>query len=859
MSEIKLISSKEYRPQEIEHKWQKRWEEAGPAEAVDFDTERPKYYALVEFPYPSGQGLHIGHAFANTILDVFARKKRMSGFNVLYPMGWDAFGLPTENYAIRTGIHPRVATRENTNRFRKQMKRLALAYNWKREINTTDPEYYKWTQWIFIQLFKHGLAYKKEMPINWCPSCLIGLANEEVVNGRCERCGAEVTRKTLSQWMLRITAYADRLIDELDLVDFPESVKAAQKSWIGRTEGIIIDYPVLGSSKVVSCYTTRPDTNFGATFVVIAPDHPQVMDFVTRENIPAVKKYIEEATKKSELERTELEKEKTGVFTGCYCVNRLTDRKMPIWVADFVVASAGTGMVVGVPAHDARDFEFAKRYGFEIIPVIKPKDTDWDFERAPYTDVEHGVVINSDFLNGLDVKAAIEEITDYLVSKGWGHRSVNYHLRDWIFSRQHYWGEPIPMVYCESCARHGISWFDLPEVKKYKNLGNWDPKSADSVQKVVGWFPVPEDQLPVKLPEVENYQPSGTGASPLATITDWVETRCPHCGGPARRETDTMPNWAGSSWYFLRYCDPRNNKSLADYKKLEYWLPVDLYLGGAEHTTLHLLYSRFWHKFLNDIGAVPGKEPYAQRRVHGVVLGEDGRRMSKSRGNVSNPEDVIDKLGADTLRVYLMFMGPYGETMPWSTTGVHGCFRFLNRVWRAVSTVPYPQETSPRLERALHQLIKKVGEDIDAMKFNTAVAAMMSFLNKFEEVALRGSSVSQVVSREGWGKFVRILAPFAPYISEELWCEILGNDFSVHCQEWPEYDSQLTKSEMVGIAVQVNGKLRGVVTVSSADAKDKEKVLKAVKSDEELSAKLSGMRVEKEIFVPGRILNFVTA
>ena len=615
---------KNYSPWEIEPKWQKRWEKVGPSKAMDPPPRQSagagkKFYALVEFPYPSGSGIHIGHTFSMTILDIFSRKKRMEGLNVLYPMGWDAFGLPTENYAIQTGIHPTVATKKNTDQFRKQMKRLAFAYNWEREINTSDPDYYRWTQWIFIQLFKKGLAYKKEMPVGWCPACKIILANEEIVAGKCERCGVEAERRMQSQWLLRITKYADRLADELDLVDYPDYVKAAQRNWIGRTEGVNIDYPVAASNLTLSCYSTRPDTNFGATFVVIAPEHPLVVKLTAKENQSKVTDYINQAKRKSELERTELTKDKTGVFTGSYALNRLTGKKMPIWVSDFVVLTAGTGIVVGVPAHDERDWQFAKKYGLEIVPVVRPKPHSapavggastfaeatadrsrgkWDFDKAPFTEIDKAEVFNSGFLNGLPALKAKEKIINFLVKKGWGRRAVNYHLRDWIFSRQHYWGEPIPMIFCGKCAQKGVG----------------------ERREMPGWFTVNESELPVKLPEVEKYQPTDTGESPLANIKDWVEVACPECGAAARRETDTMPNWAGSSWYFLRYCDTKNSTCLADPKKLNYWLPVDLYLGGAEHTTLHLLYSRFWHKFLNDIKIVPGKEPYAARRQHGVIL-----------------------------------------------------------------------------------------------------------------------------------------------------------------------------------------------------------------------------------------------
>lgn len=871
-----------YKPWEIEPKWQKIWEKNKLFWDVEEKTPRTKkFYALVEFPYPSGSGLHIGHAFTMTIMDVFARKKRMEGKNVLHPMGWDAFGLPTENYAIRTGVHPKIVTKRNTDNFRRQMKKLAFSYNWSREVNTTDPGYYRWTQWIFLQFFKHGLAYKAEMPVGWCPSCKIVLANEEIVNGKCERCGTEAERKMQSQWLLRITAYADRLIDDLKLVDYPSYVKEAQINWIGKTQGIIIDYPVVdeeGNSHpqnlVVSCYTTRPDTNFGATFIVIAPEHPLV-EKLKDKNQSEIENYIKIAKRKSELERTALEKEKTGVFTGWYALNRLTGKKLPIWISDFVVLTAGTGAVVGVPAHDERDFAFAKKYGLEIIPVIKPAKGSWDFEKAAFTDIDGGVVFNSDFLNGLPAKKAIEKIIQYLEKKGWGRKAVNYHLRDWIFSRQHYWGEPIPMVYCESCAKKGIVWWETEEGKKLlknKNVqkilistlglttvngkitsASWklfkeSKLFREKFSHLAGWFPLPENQLPLELPDIEKYQPTETGESPLASIENWVNTACPHCGGPARRETDTMPNWAGSSWYYWRYCDPKNNKQPADPQKLKYWLPVDIYLGGGEHTTLHLLYSRFWHKFLYDIGVVPYPEPYKARRQHGVILGEDGEKMSKSRGNVVNPEDVVKKFGADALRTYLCFMGPYDATMPWNTKGLEGSWRFLNRVWRLFYQ-RVGQKTTPSLLRPLHKTIQKVTKDINKLHYNTALAAMMEFINEWVK--------NGQLSKEDAGKFLRLLAPFAPHITEELWVEILGNKFSIHQQPWPEYKPEFTKEEEVVIVVQVNGKVRGQIKVESKDVKNQSEIEKLAKAQPRVAKYLAGQKIRKTIFVPGKLINFV--
>lgn len=868
-----------YLPSKIESYWQKIWEKEKLFWEVEEKTSRQKkFYALVEFPYPSGEGLHIGHAFTMTIMDVLARKKRMEGKNVLYPMGWDAFGLPTENYAIRTGIHPTVATKHNTDRFRAQMKSLGLAYNWDREINTTDPAYYRWTQWIFLQFFKYGLAYKSQMPVGWCPRCKIVLANEEIVGGRCERCGTEAERKMQSQWLLRITAYADRLIEDLKLVDYPDYVKEAQINWIGKSEGIIIDYPVVDQQgnphpeiKYVSCYTTRPDTNFGATFIVISPEHPLLEKLVTLETRLPVENYIKESRKKSELERTALEKEKNGVFTGWYAINRLTGRKLPIWVADFVVLTAGTGIVVGVPAHDQRDFDFAKKYGLEIIPVIKPQKGEWDFSQGAFEEIDNGVVFNSDFLNGLPVREAIEKIIVYLEEKKWGRRAVNYHLRDWIFSRQHYWGEPIPMVYCDSCAKKGIIWWETEEGKKFlgqKNnqkiltsLGSLmsvsekvSSFSCEEFKKkfpgLVGWFPLSEEELPLELPSVERYQPTETGESPLANIKEWVNTVCPHCGGPARRETDTMPNWAGSSWYYWRYCDPKNSQVPADFEKLKYWLPVDIYLGGGEHTTLHLLYSRFWHKFLYDIGVVPYPEPYQARRQHGVILGEDGEKMSKSRGNVVNPEEVAEKFGADTLRLYLCFMGPYDATMPWSSQGLEGSRRFLNRIWRIYHQKgKIGKETDSSLLRLLHKTIQKVTNDINKLRHNTAIAAMMEFVNQW--------LTDDSLSKEDAGKFLRLLAPFAPHLTEEIWVNVLGNKFSIHQQPWPKYDPKIVKEEKITIIIQVNGRVRGQIEVEPSAGENQKQIEELAKNAPRVKKYLEGRVIRKIVFVPGKLINFV--
>lgn len=811
----KKFSDQKYDFRKIEPKWQECWEKKGLYQASDFD-KRPKKYVLFEFPYPSGERLHIGHTFTFTGTDVYARFCRMKDFNVLCPMGWDAFGLPAENYALKTGINPMITTAKNIANSKSQAKKLGLSIDWNREIATIDPKYYRWTQWIFLQWYKKGLAHKAEMPINWCPKCKIGLANEEVVANKCERCGAEVTRRRIKQWIVRITAYADRLIEGLKKTAFIEKVQSSQINWIGKTSGVTIDYPLVGSKKVVSCYSTRPDTNFGATFVVIAPEHPLALELATSQNLQGVKEYLEKSQKKSDLERTELDKEKTGVFTGSYCLNRLTGRQMPIWVSDFVILSAGTGVVVGVPAHDERDWQFAKKYGLEITPVVKPKEKDWDFQKRPFLEIDEATVCNSGFLDGLTTLKAKEKIIDYLIEKGWGKRSTNYHLRDWIFSRQHYWGEPIPIIFCKKC----------------------------------GEVPVPEKNLPVELPKVENYKPTDTGESPLAKVASWVNVSCPKCGGPAKRETDTMPNWAGSDWYFLRYLDPENEQILVDLKKAKYWLPVDVYVGGDEHNTLHLLYSRFTYQFLWDIGAVPESqpEPYYKRLSHGVILGPDGQRMSKSRGNVINPEEIWEAFGVDALRVYLMFMGPFESTMAWSQESMEGCYRFIKRVWNLMINKVSSQETKINLKRKLHKTIKKVGEDIEEMKFNTAVAAMMELLNYWQE----NGDLSFVDA----GNFLLILAPLAPYMSEELW-ERLGNKSSIHSAKWPSYDKDLIKDEIVEIVLQVNGKLRDRVTIENSKSLAQEEVEKIVFKNEKIKRYLEGKEVKRTIFIPGRLINLV--
>jgi leucyl-tRNA synthetase len=901
--------SKNYHPQEIESNWAKKWVKNPLYQAID-GHKKKKFYAMVEFPYPSGEGLHIGHAFTNTILDVFARKKRAEGLNVLHPMGWDAFGLPTENYAVKTGIHPAKVTKENTSKFRSQMKRLALSYDWDREINTTDSNYYKWTQWIFLQFFKHGLAYKESTPVGWCPSCKIILANEEIVAGNCERCGHEAEHREQKQWLLAITKYADRLDQELDLVDYPNYVKKSQRNWIGRSEGVEEYWQVKGMDLKLATFTTWPHTTWGATFMVIAPEHPIIKELVkgTRFEKGAVA-FCQKAIKDKMKDPLNVEKNKEGYFLGRHVINPLSKREMPLYVANFAIFEYGTGIVKCTPTHDQRDFEFAKKYDLDFVPVIYPKGSKpLDPKKMKEAYAGEGLMMNAGQFNDMPTEKARKAVGDYSVKKGHGKWVVNYKLRDWIFSRQRYWGEPFPMVYCKACAKKGISWWDTPEGKKFakSHLGGGakTPPFSPEVEgkRLAGWMPLPERSLPLKLPKVKKYEPTDTGESPLAKVTDWVKTKCPHCGKSALRETDTMPNWAGSSWYFLRYCDPDNHSKLAEPKKLKHWMPVDLYLGGAEHTTLHLLYSRFWHKFLNDIGAAPGKEPYAARRQHGVILGEDNQRMSKSRGNIVNPEDVMVKFGADTLRVYLMFMGPYDSTMPWSTKGVEGAYRFLNRIWRlfqeekhlrggakalsASSKVKLKEETSSNLQKKLHQTIKKVTEDIEELKHNTAIAALMEFLNEWS----RGKSLSQ----KDAGVFLQLLAPFAPFLAEELWQSLRSSrifadknadkrrpksalinnrnqrssaSWSVHQQPWPKYNPKLVKEEKVTIVVQVNGKVRGQVEVRSTKSQPKagsplakkvqSEIEKLAKAEANVAKHLKAKKIKKVIFVPGKLLNFV--
>jgi leucyl-tRNA synthetase len=772
--------------------------------------EREKYYVLVEFPYPSGSGLHIGHAFSFTGGDVYARYQRMLGKNVLFPIGWDAFGLPTENYAIRSGRPPQEVTAENTATYQNQMRQLGLSFDWERLVDTTDPKYYRWTQWIFIKLFERGLASKEEMPINWCPSCKVGLANEEVINGRCERCGAETERRRISQWIVKITEYADRLLSGLSQTNFIEKVKAAQVNWVGRSEGANIRFPIAGDDESLKVFTTRPDTLWGSTFMVLAPEHPLVGRALGN---PEVAAYVEQARKKSELERSEAPGEKTGVYTGINAVNPATGREIPIWISDFVLASYGTGAIMAVPAHDERDHQFARQFGLPIAPVIQP-DGGWDFQAAAYSGLD-GTLVNSGPINGLEVRSAIAAALDWLEQQELGRRAVSYHLRDWIFSRQHYWGEPIPMIFCQDC----------------------------------GWTPVPEDQLPVLLPQVAAYKPTDTGASPLADIPEWVNVACPKCGGPARRETDTMPNWAGSDWYFLRYTDPHNDQSLADLEKLRYWMPVDIYIGGDEHNTLHLLYSRFIYQFLHDIGAVPAEipEPYRKRLSHGVILGPDHQRMSKSRGNVIIPDEYIERYGADTLRCYLMFIGPFDATMAWNERALLGVKRFLDRFERFVDANLASRQTGSQARQVINRLGRLVSRDLQAFKFNTALAKMMEALNALE-------AANTPVSPSGLRPFVQVLAPFAPFLAESCW-KRLGGEGSVHHSSWPAYDPALDVEEGVEMAVQINGKLRGTIQVEK-DAGEAD-VLAAAEALESVARHLEGKQVVRVIHVPNRTLNFV--
>lgn len=796
-----------YNHKKIEKKWQKVWDD-NKAFAASEDYSKPKYYALVEFPYPSGQGLHVGHPRPYTALDIVARKRRMQGYNVLYPMGWDAFGLPTENYAIKNKIHPKIVTASNVGRFKEQLKSLGYSFDWDREINTTDPEYYKWTQWIFLKLFKAGLAYKSEMPINWCTSCKVGLANEEVVNGVCERCGSPVVRKVKSQWMLKITEYADKLLEGLNDVDYIERVKVSQKNWIGKSQGAEVDFAVAGKEDKLTVYTTRPDTLFGATYMVVSPEHPMLEKYKDEiRNMDAVREYQEQAARKSDFERSELAKDKTGVeIDGIRAVNPVNGKEIPIWVSDYVLMSYGTGAIMAVPAHDTRDWEFAKKFNLPIIEVVAGGE---NVQEEAFTDVATGKMINSGFLDGLEVAEAKKKIIEWLEEKKLGTGKTNFKLRDWVFSRQRYWGEPIPVVHCEKC----------------------------------GYVAIPESELPLELPEVESYMPTDNGESPIAAMTDWVNTTCPCCGGPAKRETDTMPQWAGSSWYFLRYTDPHNKEALASPEALKYWMPVDWYNGGMEHTTLHLLYSRFWHKFLYDNQVVPCPEPYQKRTSHGMILGENGEKMSKSRGNVVNPDDIVNEYGADTLRTYEMFIGAFDLSASWSENGVKGCRRFLERVWKLQDILTDGDSYSADMETKMHQTIKKVSNDFESLKYNTAIAALMALLNDF---AKKGS-----ITKKEYGTFLTLLNPVAPHITEEIW-NTCGYEGYLYEQPWPEYDEAKTVENTIEIAVQINGKTRGVVALP-IDA-DKETAL--AKAKETVADKLTGTII-KEIYVPKKIINIV--
>ncbi len=803
-----------YNFKEVEKKWQTKWYTEGTFNAKE-DYSMKKWYGLIEFPYPSGQGLHVGHPRSYTALDIIARKKRMEGYNVLYPIGFDAFGLPAENYAIKNHVHPKITTEKNVNHFRDQLKSLGFSFDWSREVNTTDPNYYKWTQWIFIKLFEKGLAYKTTMPINFCTGCKVGLANEEVVNGVCERCGSPVVQKEKSQWMLGITKYAQRLIDDLDDIDFLDKIKAQQKNWIGRSEGAEVNFKIEGTDDTLLIYTTRPDTIFGATYMVVAPEHGIIEKYADKiKNLDEVNDYKQKASLKSAFERSELNKEKSGVeIKGIKAINPLTNEAIPIWISDYVLMTYGTGAIMAVPAHDTRDFEFATKFNLPIKQVIKPKDGEAKekLEEA-FTDVYNGVSINSGFLTGLDSKTAIEKAINYIEENKLGKRKVNYKLRDWVFSRQRYWGEPIPMVYCECC----------------------------------GWNPIPEDQLPLKLPEIDDYEPGENGESPLAKLTDWIKTTCPKCGKEAKRETDTMPQWAGSSWYFLRYMDPHNDKEIASKEALEYWSPIDWYNGGMEHTTLHLLYSRFWHKFLYDIGIVPTKEPYQKRTSHGMILGSNGEKMSKSKGNVVNPDDIVEEFGADTLRVYEMFMGPFDQTAPWSMESIRGCNKFLDRVWKLQDLLNDENGYSEKHEKMMHKAIKKVSSDIEEMKFNTAVSTFMTMTNEFYK--------DKYLTKDEYKTFLQLLNPFAPHITEELY-EIIGEPKTINETTWPKYDEAKTIDDEIEVPVQVNGKLKGTVVVPK-DA-DEEAVKEKVKEVENVQKVIDGKTIVKEIYVKGKIYNIV--
>ena len=798
-----------YNHKSVEPKWQEIWEEKGVFHA-DEKSDKEKFYALIEFPYPSGQGLHVGHPRPYTALDTVARKRRLQGYNVLYPIGWDAFGLPTENYAIKNHIHPEIVTKNNIARFKKQIQSLGISFDWSREVNTTDPDYYKWTQWIFIQLFKHGLAYKKEMNVNWCTSCKCVLANEEVVNGVCERCGSEVVHRVKSQWMLKITEYADRLINDLDLVDYPDRVKAQQRNWIGRSTGAEVDFTTT-TGDTLTIYTTRADTLYGATYMVISPEHPLIEKWADKlGNMDEIRAYQEAAARKSDFERTEVAKDKTGVLLdGVRAINPVNNAEIPIFISDYVLVSYGTGAIMAVPAHDTRDWEFAKKFNLPIIEVVKGGNV----QEEAFTDCATGIMVNSGMLDGLTVDEAKVKIIDWLTKEGKGHSKVNYKLRDWVFSRQRYWGEPIPIVHCDKC----------------------------------GYVPIDESELPLKLPMVESYEPTDNGESPLAKMTDWITTKCPKCGGTAHRETDTMPQWAGSSWYFLRYMDPHNSEALASKEALNYWSPVDWYNGGMEHTTLHLLYSRFWHKFLYDIGVVPTKEPYAKRTSHGMILGENGEKMSKSRGNVVNPDDIVNEYGADTMRLYEMFIGDFEKAAPWSQASIRGCRRFVERYWNLQNNLIDGDKIRPELESAFHKTIKKVGEDIENIKFNTAIAALMALINDISNV--------KSINKEELRIFSILLNPFAPHVTEEVYEACKLGDGILAEAKWPEYDESKCVDDTVEIVVQVNGKIKAKLNVPVDASKDE--LLTLAKADEKVRAATDGMNIIKEIVVPKKLVNIV--
>ncbi len=845
-----------YNPSKIEKKWQKRWEKDNFRNwrAKDF-SEKRKLYLLVEFPYPSGDGLHVGHCRSYTALDILARKKRMEGFNVLYPMGWDAFGLPAENYAIKMGIHPTAVTKKNIGIFKKQLRKMGFSFDWPREINTADPTYYKWTQWIFLKFFEKGLAYRAEMPINWCPSCKIGLANEEVIDGKCERCGAATERREIEQWLLKITAYADRLIDDLEKVDYLEKIKAQQINWIGRSEGAEIYFKIAGSGKKITVFTTRVDTLFGVTAVVVAPEHPLVSELTAAKNREKVEKYVEAAAKKSELERTE-DKEKTGVFSGSYAVNPANGEKIPVWVGDYVVAAYGGGAVMMVPAHDKRDFLFAEKYNLPIKQVVVPAENkqkiqnyNSKFKILEEAFVEDGILVNSGQFSGATSRKAREEITEWLRERKLGAKTVQYHLRDWIFSRQHYWGEPIPLVFCLSCKKQAEIFNSQFSISKQDRKGFNKGELLNP-----GWTAAPEKDLPVKLPFVKKYQPTTTGESPLAAIKDWVNTKCPKCGGPAKRETDTMPNWAGSSWYFLRYLDPKNKKSFADKKKINYWTPVDLYNGGMEHTTLHLLYSRFWHKFLYDLGLVSGPEPYQRRVSHGMILGEGGVKMSKSKGNVVNPDEQIALFGVDSLRVYEMFMGPFDEAIPWDARGIVGVRRWLERIWKLAAWVienkkrlAKDENRPDALAKLTHQTVKKVSEDVENAKFNTAVSALMILTNEMEKQ-------KSLLTAGRLETFLKLFCVFAPHVSEEIW-EMLGHKKPIQSENWPRYDENLAREENFLLIVQVNGATRDRLSVP-AGISEAEARAKTLESDKARKY-LEGKKIKKIVYVADKLINFV--